>query len=187
MSPSPKVLVTEIPKIKALRSELDYGDPSIPRALAFINDINAFRRKFKTALGVDGDALHNWKDQATHLGLDEMVDAYLEREGNGQLFWPDDQSSKNYNKYQYSKDGDQYVTPDHVSVFRSPLTRVHFVSIHRLVKQLFFRLNLQQFQAGKYKKGKKTSSPDTFIDGSGISSGPNASKSAYVCLFPTTR
>ncbi|KAL2192292.1 hypothetical protein P885DRAFT_82332 [Corynascus similis CBS 632.67] len=59
-----------------------------------------------------------------------MTVAYLEKEGNGMLFWPDDKSSDNYNKYQYSKD---------------------HVRIKQLVKQLFFRLNQQQFRNKKYK------------------------------------
>ncbi|KAK0652637.1 hypothetical protein B0T16DRAFT_103954 [Cercophora newfieldiana] len=138
MPGSPKILATNIPKITALRSDLGYGDPSIPRGLAFVNDINAFRRKFKTTRGIDGDLLHDWKAQATHAGLDEMVRAYLDKEGNGQLFWPDDESAKNYNEYQYSKDRDR---------------------IRRLVKFLFFRLNLQQHLARKYRD-KKASSLD---------------------------
>ncbi|KAJ4288230.1 hypothetical protein N0V88_007419 [Collariella sp. IMI 366227] len=59
-----------------------------------------------------------------------MTTSYLDKEGNGLVFWPDDKTSPNYNKYQYSKDRPR---------------------ITRLVKQLFFRLNQQQFRNNKYK------------------------------------
>lgn len=125
-SPTLAVPVTKLPKIKALRGELDYGDPSSARGLAFISDINAFRRKFKTTVDhlkergkkLHGVDLHDWKDPDTHLGLNEMVTAYLEIQGSGQLFWPDDASSKNYNKYQFTKDYGRYVpSPPYSHVF----------------------------------------------------------------------
>ncbi|KAK1749544.1 hypothetical protein QBC47DRAFT_354847 [Echria macrotheca] len=121
---------SSIPNITTLRNDLDYGDIRLPRCAAFIDDTNAFRRKFKTSRGVDGVDLHDWKSRDGQAGLSEMAVAYLEKEGNGRIFWPDDTSSKNYNKYQYSKDR-----------FR----------ILNLVKQLFFRLNQQQFRNHKYK------------------------------------
>jgi hypothetical protein len=94
-----------IPNITALRTALDYGDPRLPRCATFNDDTRAFRRKFRTSRGVAGVDLHDWKSRDGQAGLNEMTIAYLEKEGSGLMFWPDDISSPNYNKYQYSKDG----------------------------------------------------------------------------------
>ncbi|GAB1314518.1 hypothetical protein MFIFM68171_04728 [Madurella fahalii] len=133
-STSPKIAASSIPNITTLRNELDYGDLHLPRCAAFNDDTNAFRRKFKTSHGIDGVDLHDWKSRDGQNGLNEMTVAYLDKEGNGRIFWPDDRSSNNYNKYQYSKDRPR---------------------ILRLVKQLFFRLNQQQFRNHKYKHKSK--------------------------------
>ncbi|KAK4251356.1 hypothetical protein C7999DRAFT_28086 [Corynascus novoguineensis] len=129
-SSSSSIFAANIPSITALRNALDYGDPHLPRCAAFYDDTRAFRKKFKTSRGVPGADLHDWKSRDGQAALTEMTVAYLEKEGNGMLFWPDDKSSDNYNKYQYSKD---------------------HVRIKQLVKQLFFRLNQQQFRNKKYK------------------------------------
>lgn len=63
-----------------------------------------------------------------------MTTAYLEKEGNGALFWPDEESAAHYNRWQYSK---------------------HHTRIKRLIKQLFFRLNQQQHRNNKYKNKVK--------------------------------
>lgn len=67
----------------------------------------------------------------------------------------------------------------------SPLTSLRLSRIRRLVKVLFFRLNLQELQAKKYKK--KESSPNgtrdvgngTIIDVDAINDGLSTSKSRY--------
>src|SRR4051812_1556135 len=90
-----------IPNITALRQQLDYGEPSLPRCVGFYDDIRVFRKKFHTASGIPGMDLHDWKSRKHHDGLDEMTNAYLDKEGNGILFWPDDDTSPNHNKYSY--------------------------------------------------------------------------------------
>jgi hypothetical protein len=104
---SPKVKVSSIPSITTLRRELDYGDSQLPRYGAFIDDINAFRKKFVTSRGVAGIDLYNWISKEGQEGLAEITSAYLDGAGNGSSFWPDDKSEVNYNKYQYSKHGSQ--------------------------------------------------------------------------------
>lgn len=103
-SPPAKIFAASIPSITTLRKELDYGDPQSPRCAAFYDDTRAFRKKFITSRGVAGPELHDWKSREGQAALTEMTLAYLDKEGNGRLFWPDDKSSANYNKYQYSKD-----------------------------------------------------------------------------------
>lgn len=94
-----------IPNITALRTALDYGDARLPRCATFYDDMRAFRRKFTTSRGVPGVDLHDWKSREGQAGLSEMTIAYLEKDGGGLMFWPDDSLSPNYNKFQYSKDG----------------------------------------------------------------------------------
>src|SRR4051812_13471426 len=101
---SPKMAATAIPSVTSLRRELDHGDPRLPRCAAFYDDARAFRKKFVTSRGIAGIDLHDWNSRECQDGLTEMTLAYLEETGNGQTFWPDDKSSANYNRYQYSKD-----------------------------------------------------------------------------------
>jgi len=95
---------TAIPKVTALRRALDYGDAQLLRCITFNDDTRMFRRRFQTTSGVSGIDLHNWKSREHQAGLNEMTMAFLEKAGNGQVFWPNDKSAANYNKYQYSKD-----------------------------------------------------------------------------------
>lgn len=99
-----KIAATAIPNITALRKELDYGDANLARCVAFYDDMRVFRKKFKTSRGVPGTDLYDWKSQEGQKALSEMTYAYLDKEGNGLVFWPDDPSAANYNEYQYTKD-----------------------------------------------------------------------------------
>lgn len=103
-STSPKIAAANIPSITTLRNDLNYGDPRLPRCAAFYDDTRAFRKKFVTSHGVAGIDLHDWRSRDGQAGLTEMTVAYLDKEGNGPMFWPDDKSSSKYNRYQYSKD-----------------------------------------------------------------------------------
>lgn len=108
MPGSPTIFAANIPNITNLRNELGYGDARLPRCVTFYADTRAFRRRFTTSNGVNGVDLYDWKSLAGQAGLDEMTTAFLDNTGNGPLYWPDDESSKDYyNKYQYSKDRDR--------------------------------------------------------------------------------
>ncbi len=104
MMSSPLIAAASIPKITVLRNELDYGDPRLRRCAAFYDDARVFRKKFRTSRGVAGVDLHDWKSREGQAALTEMTTSYLDKEGNGLVFWPDDKTLPNYNKYQYSKD-----------------------------------------------------------------------------------
>ncbi|KAI1864402.1 uncharacterized protein JN550_008959 [Neoarthrinium moseri] len=129
-SPSSRITATSIPNITALRVGLDYGDPRLTRCSTFTDDLRGFRKKFVTSTGLPGPDLHEWKLKEHQAGLDEMTAAYLDRDGNGPLYWPDSETSPNYNKLRYSRDQPR---------------------IKRLMKQLFFRLNQQQYRNKRYK------------------------------------
>jgi hypothetical protein len=106
-SMSPKLTESSIPPITTLRRELDYGDSQLLRYSAFNDGMNAFRRNFISSRGVAGVDLYNWKDKEGQEGLAEITSAYLDKAGNGQRFWPDDEAATNYNRYQYSKHDSQ--------------------------------------------------------------------------------
>ncbi|KAJ9134132.1 hypothetical protein NKR23_g10363 [Pleurostoma richardsiae] len=140
-SPSSKIVPTKIPNITSLRDQLDYGNAGSKRCSTFNDDIRVFRKKFRTTDDIAGVDLHDWKNPAHQAGLTEMAQAYLDKGGNGSVFWPDDETSPYKNKYSYS---------------------THRARIKRLVKQLFFRLNQQQYRNNKYKNKAKmvVQSPD---------------------------
>ncbi|KEY65637.1 hypothetical protein S7711_07886 [Stachybotrys chartarum IBT 7711] len=101
----PKV-AAEIPRISELRRMLDYDDTSLPRCKLLMEDLRAFRKKFATSQGRRGRDLINWRDETDQAGLLEMTRSYLLRDGNGSLFWPDDPTTPNYNKLQWTKSKD---------------------------------------------------------------------------------
>ena len=103
-SPLSKTTAASIPKITELRNELDYGNPQLPRCMAFYDDIRVFRRKYRTSQGVPGFNLWDWKSREHQAGLTEMTQAYLDEEGNGRVFWPAEESSPNRNRLNYSID-----------------------------------------------------------------------------------
>ena len=102
-----------LPSITALRAALDYGDAKSARCTFFYDDIRHFRRKFTTSTGISGVKLRDWKDAAHQAGLTELTTSYLDQHGNGSLFWPDDKSSQNHSRLQYSTHRDRCV-PHHV-------------------------------------------------------------------------
>lgn len=103
-SPTPTAF---IPSITDLRNALDYGNPKLPRCTAFTDDMRVFRKKFRTKNGVCGVDLYDWKSEEGQSDLTEMTIAYLDTEGNGFVFWPDDPASPNLNKYRYSNTRDR--------------------------------------------------------------------------------
>ncbi|RYP65280.1 hypothetical protein DL769_006359 [Monosporascus sp. CRB-8-3] len=139
MSMSPIVPAANLPKITAIRETLDYGDPELTRCAAFTADVRAFRKKFTTKSGLPGTSLYDWRSPEHQRGLNEMTEDYLERAGNGAMWWPDDTSAPNHNKLQYSKDHRK---------------------INELMLQLFFRLNEQQHRNNKYKNKFKSGSAE---------------------------
>src|ERR1700761_7389930 len=96
-----------IPNITALRKALDYGEPHLPRCAAFYDDIRVFRKKFRTINGTPGMELYDWKSRDHQAGLNEMTIAYLDKEGNGDVFWPAGNESPNRNKYSYTANRSQ--------------------------------------------------------------------------------
>ncbi|KAK1982950.1 hypothetical protein LZ30DRAFT_589468 [Colletotrichum cereale] len=124
---------TALPTITALREALNYGDAKSLQCQAFNDDLRAYRKKFVSSHGLEGSHLHDWKSRVHQSALTEMTQTFLDRDGNGRRYWPDDEASAHYNGMRYSSDR---------------------ARIKRIMKQLFFRLNLQQHRNTKYRKSK---------------------------------
>lgn len=93
---------TSIPSITALRQDLNYGDAKLPRCQAFYEDVRLFRKKYISSQGLEGGSLHEWKLREHQNALGEMTRAFLDRDGNGRHYWPDDETSPRYNGLKYS-------------------------------------------------------------------------------------
>lgn len=100
--------VGSIPTITALRLQLDYGDTKLARCVAFYDDVRIFRRRYFTQDGSPGLGFYHWKSPQHQTGLTEMVNDFLDKEGNGTRYWPDDDASPNHNKLRYSEHHIQY-------------------------------------------------------------------------------
>ncbi|KAF2813326.1 uncharacterized protein BDZ99DRAFT_253876 [Mytilinidion resinicola] len=125
---------SSVPNITELRRQLQYGN----NHPTFSDDIKMFRKNYRTPSGLVGMDLYDWSSPQHQAALEEMTNAYLEQEGRGNLYWPDDRTSANLNILQYSRDHSKIKT---------------------LTKQLMFRLNQQQYRNHKYK-GKERSGGD---------------------------
>jgi hypothetical protein len=93
---------TALPSITTLRRELDYSDPTLNRFATFNDGVRVFRKRFRTTEGVPGVSQYDWKEHQA--GLTSMTVAFLDGDGFGPIYWPDDESSRYFNKLQYSKD-----------------------------------------------------------------------------------
>ncbi|KAL3295969.1 hypothetical protein RB213_011402 [Colletotrichum asianum] len=125
---------SEIPSITALREVLDYGDQHLPRCKRLHDNMRYFRTTFISSKGLEGSSLIDWKSREEQAALAEMTNAFLERDGTGRQFWPDDEASDRFNRLKYS---------------------THHALIKRTVRQLFWRMNLQNHRNTKYRKNKE--------------------------------
>jgi hypothetical protein len=149
-----------VPSITELRKLLDYGDLTLPRCQTFQYDTRTFRGKFISSQGIEGSNLYLWKVQSHQQGLDEMTDTFLQ--GNGMLYWPDDPASPRHNRWQYSKHRIQYVDSFLPTVRVWLSSPSHHLRIRSLLKQLFFRQNLQQHRNVAYKHKRDRDKSDPF-------------------------
>lgn len=103
-SPSPSAIAAaRIPKITELRNLLNYGSPILARSSAFIDDLRTFRRRYY-AMSFRGIDLWDWKSSIQQEALRQMTASFLDDSGFGEIYWPSDPSSPNFNDLQYSKD-----------------------------------------------------------------------------------
>lgn len=98
-----EIAATRIPKITDLRKILCYGDSNLNRCSAFTDELRAFRRKY-VSNGIHGTDLWDWKSSEHQAALNDMTQAFLDVQGYGEVYWPSDPTSPNFNELQYSKD-----------------------------------------------------------------------------------
>ncbi|KAI1330257.1 hypothetical protein F5Y16DRAFT_396549 [Xylariaceae sp. FL0255] len=99
---SPLSAAANLPKITALRQQLGYGDPRTNQYNTFIDDVRAYRRKFRTPEGQDGISFSIWSSPEHQSGLSKMVTKYIKTYGC--LFWPDNLLATDSDKLQFLRD-----------------------------------------------------------------------------------
>ncbi|WQF75110.1 hypothetical protein CDEST_00124 [Colletotrichum destructivum] len=141
---------SEIPSITILRQNIDYCDQTLPRCKKLHETMRYFRASFTSSKGMEGNSLIDWKSTKQQAALTEMTNAFLERDGMGRHFWPDDETSDRFNRLKYSTD---------------------HALIKQTIRQLFWRMNLQHFRNAKYRKNKdnKDSTAEDTLAGRGLS------------------
>ncbi|CAM1504304.1 Fc.00g018950.m01.CDS01 [Cosmosporella sp. VM-42] len=94
-----------IPGSRKIQDDLGYSDPK-RRRTEFSNTVKGYADTYTTDLGLAGWRLNKWTDENHQRGLSEMTSSFLDREGK--FYWPDDETSLNYNGLQYSKDSRRF-------------------------------------------------------------------------------
>ncbi|KAH7156274.1 hypothetical protein EDB81DRAFT_756759 [Dactylonectria macrodidyma] len=122
--------VSKIPSIKELRQELDYGHARERRDILFYNVARSYAFNFKSSQGIPGSELIRWKYRPHQDGLMEMASQFLDQDGKGAYYWPDDPEASNHGKLQYSKEPRR---------------------IRRVLIQLFFKINQQHKWKGSHQ------------------------------------
>lgn len=102
MAANPSESASRVPNITALRTALQYGDPRLPRCDAFNSSLTLFRKFYITSTGMRGMEVRDWKSAEHQTLLTEMSHAFLDRDGNGELYWPTDATSPNHTSLQYA-------------------------------------------------------------------------------------
>lgn len=96
--------VVAMPKVARLRNMINYGDDRKPLGPSFWKHFQGFRELYKSSSHVSGSSFFRWNELEHMKGLDEMVNAYLDNDGNGARFWPDDENAPEHNALRYSVD-----------------------------------------------------------------------------------
>jgi hypothetical protein len=134
MSPSPaKQFASHIPRVKELRQALGFGDSSLTAAKLFNDKLRSHRLEYKTINGTPGTDLYLWKSKAHQLELSQMATTFLETHGS--TLWPEIPST-----------AENIEANPRLSYPRDQWT------LHRILRQLIFRQNQQDFRNSKYKK-----------------------------------
>ncbi|KAF4959128.1 hypothetical protein FSARC_10841 [Fusarium sarcochroum] len=130
-----KSKVGDIPSCLALRKKLGVGTPGDKESIFFRNTIQDFRVQYMSDEGDPGSEFRKWDEHSHQKGLIRMTDDFLEIEGKGPRFWPDDEGSAPVKTLKWTKDR---------------------ARIKKLIKQLFFRMNQQERWKGSGSKLRAT-------------------------------
>ncbi|KAH6900271.1 hypothetical protein B0T10DRAFT_470100 [Thelonectria olida] len=162
-----RTLVSKIPTITELRKELDCGHPHKRLDITLWNSVRSYGSHFTSRSGIPGHGLLRWRDRSHQNGLLQMTHRFLEEDGKGSYFWPDDPTDQHYRKLQYSKEPRK---------------------IKRLVIQLFFRINQQHKWKGSHKtqtgRAAEATAIPTLQENNGIGSTTNPIPSPAIPVEP---
>lgn len=88
--------------IGALRHQLGYENIGGERERSFHRDVRDYIANYTTEDGLSGKCLKKWRSQPHKKHLIVMTKNFLDRDGNGSLYWPHDVESLYYGVLQYS-------------------------------------------------------------------------------------
>lgn len=97
------------PPVGELRKRLGYGDASLDRCKSFYEDCRVFIKRFTTEKSIRGPYLLDRRSRDHMDGLREMANAFLNEANFGNIYWPNDETNLNYNRYQYCNHQEEYV------------------------------------------------------------------------------
>jgi hypothetical protein len=86
---------TLVPTITTLRQDLGYGGENQETWKIVYDSASDLRKVFVTSKGLKGTEILDWKSKEHQDALADMTDTYLEANGNGRLYWPEDSTQNN--------------------------------------------------------------------------------------------
>ena len=111
MSPNPRrrrvgpKLAKDIASAGVLKTKLGY--PSFAHG-EFWDTVKKYPSNYKARNGLAGNSLTRWRDVSHQKALEEMVQNFLDDDGNGIRYWPNN-NTPGSSLLQYSEDGSLYV------------------------------------------------------------------------------
>ena len=103
-SSKPSVSLSRVPSVKELCEHLGFQYASLKDTNAFMDVTRAWRKSYTTSSGHPATALLQWNDSSTQLDLEEMAEAFLDQEDNGDRFWSPNRSWHHGSNVQYPED-----------------------------------------------------------------------------------
>lgn len=97
--------IQNIPLVTVLRKRLGYGESGQPRDKNFKREVKRYASTYQTDRGVPGSQLCDWR--SNHLEIKRMTDRFLDRDGNGVRYWPDEAGDTDPDRLRWSRDSGQ--------------------------------------------------------------------------------
>ncbi|KAF7540778.1 hypothetical protein G7Z17_g12114 [Cylindrodendrum hubeiense] len=120
----------DIPGVRQLRCELGYGSAGQRNDIEFYNFICAYIFTFTSSNGLKGSKLTKWKSPRHQTALLELTNKFLEQDGKGVVYWPDNPTHANNRGLEYTRDRQL---------------------IKQTIAQLFLKINKEHKAKGSHK------------------------------------
>jgi hypothetical protein len=98
------ISLSQVPSVKELCDKLGFQQSSSRDTSAFTDTTHAFRKVYKTADGISGAELTDWKSTTTQRELMTMAHKFLDDNGNGEKFWSETKGRNEISELRYPKD-----------------------------------------------------------------------------------